>query len=81
MAKDYLPQPKISRRVRPFNALSFIMDMEAGVDLSADDVIYGYQQLINSGVIYQLQGSWQRAAQAMVKSGHCTIPTTNRRSA
>lgn len=65
----------------PFNAMEFIMAMEGcGGELSADDIVYGYQQLIDSCIIFSLQGSWQRAAQAMIDAGECT-PPTNRRAA
>ena len=64
---------------RLFNELDFIMAMEGcGGKLSHDEIIEGYQHLIDSGTIFGLQGSWQRAAQAMVDAGYCTPPTQRR---
>jgi hypothetical protein len=64
-----------------FDALAFIMAMEGDTDdLEHDYVVSGYQNLIDSGIIFSLQGSWQRAAQRMIDAGYC-IPPTNRRQA
>ncbi len=65
----------------PFNAVSFIMAMEGcGGDLSAEEIVDGYQRLIDSGIIFSLQGSWQRAAQAMIDAGECTPPDYRRQA-
>jgi hypothetical protein len=59
----------------PFDAVGFIMSMEGcGGELSAEEIVDGYQHLIDSGMIFSLQGSWQRAAQAMIDAGECTPP-------
>jgi hypothetical protein len=59
--------------VGPFDTLSFVMALEAG-ELDEDEVIEGFQHLINSGLAWQLQGSYGRAAAALIESGRCTDP-------
>ena len=34
-----------------------------------DEILAGYQQLIDTGVIFSLQGSWQRAVSALIEDG------------
>jgi hypothetical protein len=50
-------------------------DLDAIMILEADgegDPIDAMQQLIDSGTVWHLQGSYQRAAHAMIESGFCT---------
>ena len=65
--------------MRPFDVVGFIIEAESG-ELEREDFAAGVQHLIDSGIIFQLQGSWQRTAQAMIDAGECT-PPTNRRAA
>ena len=58
---------------QPNPSLSFIMDFEAGA-LSDTEIIEGFQQLIDSGLAWQLQGTYGRQAQALIDSGECTRP-------
>jgi len=39
-----------------------------------EDFIAAYQRLIDSGVIWHLQGSRQRTAMDLVANGLCTLP-------
>lgn len=56
---------------KEFDSLSFIMDFENG-DLTDDQIINGFQQLINSGLAWSLQGSYGRMAKQLIDSGYCT---------
>ena len=49
----------------------FIMAYENG-DLSEDEVIEGFQDLINSGLAWQLQGCYGRMAQSLIDAELCT---------
>lgn len=40
-------------------------------DLSDDETIALFQDLINSGLAYQLQGSYGRTANALIEAGYC----------
>lgn len=39
--------------------------------LSFDETIALFQYLINSGLAYQLQGSYGRTANALIEAGYC----------
>lgn len=43
-------------------------------ELSKDKTIALFQTLINSGTVWQLQGSYGRTAKALIDAGHCTLP-------
>jgi hypothetical protein len=58
---------------KKFDVVSFIMDLEEGV-LEEQQVIEGFQELIDSGVINSLQGSYQRAAYSLIDAGLCLPP-------
>jgi hypothetical protein len=51
-----------------FDELGFIMDWEDG-KLPEDKVIEGFQQLIDSGTIRSLQGSYGRMAARLQQEG------------
>lgn len=53
-----------------FDAVSFIMAFEDG-ELGEDEVIAGFQELINSGLVWQLEGFYGRTAVALIESGKC----------
>ena len=40
-------------------------------ELDNDDGIDLFQELINSGLVWQLQGFYGRAAQSLIQAGHC----------
>lgn len=43
-------------------------------ELDEEDTITLFQSLINSGLAWQLQGSYGRTAMAMVDAGLCEMP-------
>ena len=50
-------------------ALDAIMLLEG--DCSEDEQIEAFQALIDSGIVWQLQGCYGRAAQALIEAGLC----------
>lgn len=51
-----------------FDAVSFTMAYEEGV-LSEEEVREGFQHLVDSGLVWQLQGSYGRMAAALIEAG------------
>ena len=52
------------------NTLDFIMDYESG-NLSDEEIIKGFQEMIDSGLVWQLQGSYGRTAVNLIENGLC----------
>lgn len=50
--------------------VSRIMDYEQGL-MSEEEMVDLFQDLIDSGVIWSLQGSYSRVARQLIKSGLC----------
>ncbi|MFA5508677.1 MAG: hypothetical protein WC423_24850 [Vulcanimicrobiota bacterium] len=48
-----------------------IIAYESG-EMSEDEVLRFFQQLINTGMAWTLQGHYGRTAQALIEAGHCT---------
>lgn len=59
-----------------FDEVAFIMDYEDG-DLDEAIVVNGIQQLINSGTIWHLQGSYQRLATMLLNAQICHPASRN----
>lgn len=53
-----------------FDEVSFIMAFEEG-EVSEEELIEGFQHLIDSGAAWKLQGSYGRTAAALIEAGHC----------
>lgn len=51
-----------------FDIVGFVIAFEAGA-LDREEVIDGFQHLVDLGVIWSLQGSYQRAAQTLIEDG------------
>ena len=56
------------------NSVDFIIDYESK-SLTEDEIIEGFQQMIDSGLAFQLQGHYQRTARALIDAGLCTLPS------
>ncbi len=52
--------------------LDFIMAYEEGGQFSVDELIAGFQDLIDTGVVWKLQGHYGRTAKALIEKGLCT---------
>lgn len=57
-----------NNNAQAFDAVSFIMAHESD-DLSEDEAIAGFQALLDSGLVWQLQGSYGRTAAALIEAG------------
>lgn len=55
--------------------LNEIMEYESG-DMSDDRIVAFFQKLINTGLAWQLQGSYGRTAKALIDAGYCTERST-----
>lgn len=53
--------------------LDQIMDYEAG-EMDETEMVVFFQDLIDTGMAWSLQGSYGRAAIRLIQAGHCTLP-------
>lgn len=58
-------------QTKSFDTVSFLMKYEEG-EASFEETVEGFQHLIDSGAAWSLQGSYGRAALALIEAGHCT---------
>lgn len=56
--------------MKKFDRIDFIIRFEAG-ELNHNEVVEGFQHLIDEGTVWSLQGSYQRMARALIESGDC----------
>lgn len=54
-------------------AVSWIMDYEAG-ELDHEQIVAGFQTMIDDGTVWQLQGSYGRMACDLIAAGLCQRP-------
>ena len=52
--------------------VSKIMAFESG-ELDFDATVELFQELIDSGLVWQLQGSYGRVARSLIKDGYCNV--------
>lgn len=57
---------------KDFNTVDFIIDYEAGA-LSEEQVIEGFQHLIDNGIVWSLQGHYGRTAATLIDAGLCRL--------
>jgi hypothetical protein len=55
---------------KPFDLVDFIIDYETG-SLNEEQIIEGFQYMITTRTINNLQGSYQRMAQSLIDQGYC----------
>jgi hypothetical protein len=65
------PQAVPQADVKPLDLVDAIIALESG-DLSQDETIALFQNLINSGLVWQLQGTYGRTARQLIEAGYCT---------
>lgn len=53
-----------------FDAVSFVMAFEAG-ELDDDEIVAGFQHLIDTGAAWRLQGVYGRTAARLIEAGLC----------
>jgi len=51
-----------------YDVVGFIMDYESGT-LDYDEIIEGFQHLVDDGIVWSLQGSYGRMAAALIEAG------------
>jgi len=52
--------------------VNFIIAYESGEITDEQELIDGFQAMIDSGIVWQLQGHYGRTAAALIEAGHCT---------
>ena len=55
------------------NFLNQIMEYEAG-EMDETEMVIFFQDLIDTGIAWELQGSYGRTAHALINAGECTLP-------
>jgi hypothetical protein len=60
----------------PMDHVGKIMAYEAG-EMDEDEVVQFFQELIDTGTAWTLQGSYGRMAAALIESGQCTVKGAN----
>lgn len=49
-----------------------IMDYESG-NMTDEETVEFFQELIDTGMVYKLQGTYGRTAEMLINAGHCHI--------
>jgi hypothetical protein len=55
---------------KPFDSVNFCLDYESD-RLNVEQIIYGFQKLIDCGLVWKLQGSYGRMANDLIRAGYC----------
>ena len=55
---------------KTFDLVDFIIEYETG-NLTEEQIVEGFQYMINTRAINNLQGSYQRMAQQLIDAGYC----------
>ena len=66
-----MPQAIQQPETEAFDQLGFIMADEDG-ELDDEQLIEGFQHLIDNGLAWSLQGCYGREAKQLIEAGHCT---------
>ena len=68
--KASVVQSATRQKGRNMETLDFIMAFESG-ELSKDELVEGFQKLIDNGIVWNLQGMYGRTAQNLIDAGLC----------
>ena len=52
--------------------IDFIMAYECGEIESHEDLVAGFQAMIDDGTVWSLQGSYGRIARSLIDAGECS---------
>ena len=63
----------MTQSVKPMDNLDQIIAYEQG-DLGEEETIKLFQYLVDTGLAWQLQGSYGRTAKALIEAGLVTLP-------
>ena len=63
----------MTQSVKPMDNLDQIIAYEQG-DLGEEETIKLFQNLVDTGLAWQLQGSYGRTAKALIEAGLVTLP-------
>lgn len=66
------PQTLAEALAQDFSVVDFVIAFEAG-ELTEEEIHSGFQELINSGIVWSLQGHYGRTACALIDSGICRV--------
>lgn len=55
---------------KEFDVVDFIISFEGG-NIKDSDIVEGFQHLINSGIVWDLQGSYGRMADRLIEQEIC----------
>jgi len=67
---DLIQERMIMTEVNQFYEVRFIMEYEDG-ELTDKQIVEGFQHLIDSGVVWSLQGRYGRMATRLINGGDC----------
>lgn len=66
----------MTQQAQQFDTVGFIIDFEGGNILEDEEIIEGFQHLIDTGVVWTLQGSYGRMAADLIDRGLCKQSNT-----
>jgi hypothetical protein len=73
---ETLLQTETNQIIRDNEAeLAFIVAYENGEITEPEDLVNGFQLLIDSGIVWHLQGHYGRVAHEFISTGLCTAPS------
>ena len=56
---------------KAFDAVGFMMDWETNKDMPQEEMVKGFQHLIDAQMISGLQGVYGRTAEQLIRAGLC----------
>lgn len=67
---------RVVSRTRLYDPLPDCLIIDGTTESTREELVAAYQRLINSGIIWSLQGTFGRTAQGLIESGECegTLP-------